>query len=122
MTEFRTGRVYDEPSADDGVRVLADRLWPRGLSKESARLDLWAKDVTPSAELRAWYHSHPDQFDEFAGRYRRELDGQGQALDEVRAAGDVVTLLTARKELEHSHLVVLVDVLSEGAGEQAPAT
>lgn len=109
--EFRTARVYDGPSTDDGIRVLADRLWPRGLSKDKAAVDLWAKDVTPSNDLRTWYHAHSDRFEEFAERYRAELDEQVDALDEVRSAGKVVTLLTARKEIEHSHLVVLVDVL-----------
>lgn len=113
MTTFRTGRVYDDTSAEDGVRILADRLWPRGLSKHKADVDLWAKDVTPSDELRKWFHSHPDEFEEFAGRYRTELDAQGAALDEVRSAGDVVTLLTARKEIDGSHLTVLLDVLRE---------
>ena len=111
MTAFRTRRVYDDPSADDGIRVLADRLWPRGLSKDKAGVDLWLKDVTPSNELRTWYHAHPDEFDEFAGRYRTELEGKADALDQLRNAGDVVTLLTARKEIDGSHLTVLLDVL-----------
>ncbi|MDQ3157426.1 MAG: DUF488 family protein [Actinomycetota bacterium] len=111
MTTFRTRRVYDDPSAEDGVRVLADRLWPRGLSKDKAEVDLWLKDVTPSNELRTWYHAHPEEFAEFAGRYRTELAAQADALDELRAAGDVVTLLTARKEIEGSHLTVLLAVL-----------
>jgi len=109
---FRAKRVYDEPSADDGVRVLADRLWPRGLSKDKAQVDLWLKDVTPSNELRNWFHAHPEEFDEFAGRYRTELVGEVNALDQLRAAGDVVTLLTARKGIEASHLTVLLDVLN----------
>ena len=111
--EFRTARIYDKPSAEDGVRILADRLWPRGVSKDKAAIDLWAKDVTPSNELRTWYHEHSDRFEEFAGRYRAELDGQAAALDEIRAAGEVVTLLTARKEPEGSHLDVLLAVLKQ---------
>lgn len=111
--KLRTARVYDQPSSEDGIRVLADRLWPRGLSKERAAIDLWAKDVTPSTELRIWFHAHPDHFEEFAVRYRTELEAQTEALTQVRSAGDVITLLTARKELEHSHLEVLLAVLAE---------
>lgn len=84
-------------------------MWPRGLAKDEAHFDLWLKDVTPSNDLRKWYHSHPE---EFAERYRTEIEGQGDALEELRAAGDIVTLLTARKEIAHSHLTVLLDVLS----------
>lgn len=111
MTTFRVRRVYDDPSAEDGVRVLADRLWPRGLSKDKAAVDLWLKDVTPSDELRRWYHAHPAELAEFAGRYRAELEAKGEALDQLRNAGEVVTLLTARKETEGSHLDVLLDAL-----------
>lgn len=113
---FRVKRVYDEPSADDGMRVLVDRLWPRGLKKENARLDLWAKDVTPSGELRKWFHDAPDaHHDEFAARYTEELDGDAQQkqLEELRAhaAKQVVTLLTANKDAEHSHVQVLLQQL-----------
>ena len=111
MTKFLTKRVYDDPSDDDGIRVLADRLWPRGLTKDKAHVDLWLKDVTPSDELRKWYHSHPQKFDEFASRYRTELEGRHEALQELRATGKIVTLLTARKEIEGSHLTVLLSVL-----------
>lgn len=113
MTTYRTARIYDDPSAADGIRVLADRLWPRGLSKDKASIDLWAKDVTPSNELRAWYHAHPDRFEEFAERYRVELDDRQDDLREIRSAGPIVTLLTARKDVENSHLTVLLAVLTQ---------
>jgi uncharacterized protein YeaO (DUF488 family) len=71
---YRLRRVYEAPADDDGYRVLVDRLWPRGLSRSRARLDEWAKDVAPSADLRRWYGHDPDKFDEFARRYRGELD------------------------------------------------
>jgi uncharacterized protein YeaO (DUF488 family) len=112
VTRFRARRVYDPPSADDGIRVLVDRLWPRGLARDEAHLDLWLKDVTPSDDLRKWYHANPEEFDEFAGRYRAELEGQDEALDQLRNAAEVVTLLTARKEIDGSHLDVLLDLLS----------
>lgn len=111
MTTFRVKRIYDEPTAEDGVRVLADRLWPRGLKKQDAQIELWPKDVTPSTALRTWYHEHPEEFGEFERRYLEELDDHPEALDELRDAGEVVTLLTARKEIEGSHLDVLLAVL-----------
>lgn len=109
--EFRAKRIYDEPSADDGVRVLVDRLWPRGVSKDKAAIDVWLKDVTPSTGLRTWYHAHPEEFADFDERYRTELETQPEAMEQLRTAGAVVTLLTARKELEHSHITVLIDLL-----------
>ena len=72
-------RIYEEPSPSDGARVLVDRLWPRGISKERANLTLWAKDVAPSTELRKWYDHDPAKFDEFAQRYRRELQDAAHA-------------------------------------------
>ncbi|MDI1460604.1 DUF488 family protein [Catellatospora sp. KI3] len=119
---LRTKRVYDPPAADDGLRVLVDRLWPRGLAKEAAHVDEWLKDVTPSTELRQWYHADPEaRRAEFADRYRRELDGPAQqaALGTLRGrlrAGPV-TLLTSAKDVAHSHVPVLVSML---AAESAP--
>ena len=85
--DVRVRRVYDEPSAADGARVLVDRIWPRGLRKDAIRLDEWAKDAAPSAELRTWYGHDPARFDEFRQRYLRELAGSTQraALGRLRA-------------------------------------
>jgi uncharacterized protein YeaO (DUF488 family) len=110
---FRIKRVHDDPSPEDGRRVLVDRLWPRGVSKERAHLDEWAKDVAPSNELRRWYHADPEhRRDEFAERYDAELESAEwrSALDELRtqAAKQTVTLLTATKDVEHSHVLVLL--------------
>ncbi|MGW4380162.1 DUF488 domain-containing protein [Kitasatospora sp. NPDC004531] len=112
----RVERVYDAP--DGGVRVLVDRLWPRGLKKQDAHLDRWAKEIAPSTELRRWFHSTPGEFEEFARRYRAELDApQAQReLAELRelAAGDRdLVLLTAVKEPAHSHLTVLRERLEQ---------
>ncbi len=109
-------RVYDDPAPDDGWRVLVDRLWPRGLTKERAALDDWAKDVAPSAELRkAWHAGGPDAWDEHADAYRAELAGpSAQALASLRdevARHPVVTLLFAAHDPEHNNAVVLRDVL-----------
>jgi len=106
-------RVYDEPSPEDGARVLVDRLWPRGLSRELAQLDSWCRTVAPSAELRVWYGHDPGRFEEFADRYRAELAGAEcqAALEGLRSLGGVVTLLTATAAIDISHAVVLAGVL-----------
>ncbi|MGX1372305.1 uncharacterized protein YeaO (DUF488 family) [Streptomyces canus] len=111
----RIRRVYAPPEPADGVRVLVDRLWPRGLSKEAARVDEWPKALTPSTELRRWYHAGEGSYEEFAERYEAELaDPEAvELLDRVRELthqGDV-TLLTASKTPEQSHAAVLVRLL-----------
>ncbi len=73
MEKFKIKRVYEEPSEDDGYRVLVDRLWPRGLSKKDAKLDDWIKEIAPTTELRKWFNHKKKRFDEFAQRYREEL-------------------------------------------------
>ncbi|MGB8997068.1 MAG: DUF488 domain-containing protein [Pseudonocardiaceae bacterium] len=114
---IRIRRVYDEPTSEDGTRVLVDRIWPRGLTKEAARLDEWAKDVAPSTELRQWYAHDPAKFPEFGSRYRAELEAPAsqQAVAVLRelAADRPLTLLTASKNLDHSQAAVLADVLRE---------
>lgn len=112
----RVARAYDPPSAEDGARVLVDRLWPRGLSKERAALDLWCKQVAPSSELRRWYAHDPDRFDEFVRRYGAELDEpeRAAALDHLRglARRGPLTLLTAAKRSDISEATVLQDRLT----------
>jgi uncharacterized protein YeaO (DUF488 family) len=113
--DIRIRRVYEEPSPGDGARVLVDRVWPRGLRKDAARLDEWAKDVAPSAELRTWYRHDPDKFDEFKRRYAAELHAptarDGLARLRELAAGGPVTLLTATRELDLSQAAVLAGLL-----------
>jgi uncharacterized protein YeaO (DUF488 family) len=119
MTEgdgtVRVARIYDEPTDDDGRRILVDRLWPRGVSKERAKLDDWCKGVAPSNELRRWYGHVPDRFEEFSTRYRAELSQGEQAEALSRIAGDarsgVVTLLTATKVPEISEAAVIKSVI-----------
>lgn len=116
---FRVRRVYDDPAPDDGLRVLVDRLWPRGLSKERARVDRWPKELTPSTDLRKWYHEAPaERHGEFVGRYRAELDADtlAEPLRELReeASKGRVTFLTAVKDVDVSHVPVLLDHLAEG--------
>lgn len=116
-TDIRVRRVYEESSPADGVRVLVDRVWPRGLRKDAARLDEWAKDVAPSTELRTWYRHDPAKFDEFSRRYAAELNDPKarEALGRLRAlaAGQPVTLLTATKEINLSQAAVLAGLLRE---------
>ncbi|MEZ5320501.1 MAG: DUF488 domain-containing protein [Microthrixaceae bacterium] len=115
----RVRRVYEAPEPDDGARVLVDRLWPRGISKERARLDRWCKEIAPSTELRKWYHHDPDHFAEFAERYRAELAEPERAdlLDELRSllAHGNLTLLTATKVPDISEAAVLADLLTDPA-------
>jgi uncharacterized protein YeaO (DUF488 family) len=114
-SRIRVARVYDEPSPDDGDRVLVDRLWPRGFRKDDPRVGTWRKDVAPSKELRGWYNHQPERFDEFAARYKKELQGS-EALDELRklTKRGVVTLVTATRELQGSHAAVLATLLKGG--------
>ena len=111
---WRTKRIYDEPSPEDGFRVLVDRLWPRGVSRERAALDLWLKEVAPSTELRTWFHANTGAFDEFAERYRAELK-TNPAVDELRRLGatnKTVTLLYGVRDAQHNHARVLTEFLS----------
>ncbi|MEU3747180.1 MULTISPECIES: DUF488 domain-containing protein [Streptomyces] len=114
-------RIYDTPSPDDGVRVLVDRLWPRGLAKTDAHIDEWPKALTPSTELRRWYHGPEGEYVEFCRRYEAELAAPdaAAALDRLReiAARETVTLLTAAKDPSASHTSVLERELAARAGE-----
>ena len=115
--DIRVRRVYAEPTAEDGARVLVDRIWPRGMRKDAARLDEWAKDVAPSTELRTWYQHDPAKFDEFRRRYLAELSEPpaADALARLRAlaARRQVTLLTATREVDLSQAAVLAELLRE---------
>ena len=122
--DVRVRRVYDQPESEDGTRVLVDRIWPRGLRKDAARFDEWAKDVAPSSELRTWYGHDPVKFDEFCRRYTAEL-AQGtprNALEHLGAlaAAGPVTLLTATRDVDHSQAAVLAQLLrQQPSGESA---
>src|ERR1044072_7247671 len=112
-TDIRIKRAYDAPEAGDGLRILIDRLWPRGMPKAKLKLDSWAKHLSPSNALRKWYQHDPEKFAEFRKRYEAELRAEGEGLDVLRAAvrGRTVTLLTATKEVDLSHATVLRDLL-----------
>jgi uncharacterized protein YeaO (DUF488 family) len=110
---IRLKRVYEPASKRDGTRILVDRLWPRGITKAEAKLDQWNREVTPSSRLRTWFGHDPKRWAEFSHRYRAELAGHSEALDELRcrARNGPITLLYAAKDEDHSHAIVLRNVL-----------
>lgn len=115
---FQIKRIYEPARPGDGVRVLVDRLWPRGISKDRAALDTWAKDAAPSIDLRRWFSHSPDRFDAFRTQYLDELDHnklQHQAAAELLQMGknDTVTLLYAARDTTRNHAVVLRDYLQQ---------
>lgn len=116
--DIRLKRAYDEPSPEDGVRILVERLWPRGVSKERAALDRWAKELAPSPELRKWYGHDPEKWEEFRRRYRRELEGKEEALAELGelAGRERVTFVFASRETERNSAVLLREHVVGTAG------
>mgnify|MGYP000854510901 CR=1 FL=1 len=113
---IRIKRIYEEPSEDDGLRVLVDRLWPRGISKERALIDRWEKDLAPTTELRRWFGHDPAKWEEFLQRYRAELEGREELLTRLQheANDGTVTLLYAAKDEEHNNAVALKRYIEEG--------
>jgi len=122
--QVRLKRVYDPPSLQDGARVLVDRLWPRGLTKEAAALDAWMKEISPSNELRKWFHAHPAQWSKFREKYLAELT-TGEAHAALQQLHDLarkrrgLTLLFASKNLERNNATVLKELVD---GERKPPT
>ncbi len=113
MPVVRIKRIYDAPARTDGLRVLVDRVWPRGITKKAAALDLWVKEVAPSTELRKWFNHDPQRWMDFRLRYRRELRKHRKELEELRAqaAKRRVTLLFGARDTEHNQAVVLREAL-----------
>jgi len=112
---LRIKRIYEEPSSNDGFRVLVDRLWPRGVKKERAALNLWLKEIAPSNELRTWFGHRPERFEEFRKRYITELDANPavQQLRDILKDHATVTILFAAHDLIMNQAVVLHDYLSQ---------
>lgn len=111
-------RVYEPAAPEDGYRVLVDRVWPRGLSREKARIDLWLKEIAPSTALRKWFNHEPDKWEEFCVRYRQELETHRDLLDrlrEIERSEGTVTLLFGARDEKYNQARVLVDVLLAGA-------
>ncbi len=109
MAEIRLKRVYEAPSPDDGLRVLVERLWPRGLSKERAAVDEWVKDLAPSPELRRWFDHDPAKWEEFQKRYWAELQHKSDVVEELRQKchAGTVTLVYAARDEQHNGALVL---------------
>lgn len=118
MENVQIKRVYDPPRKADGCRVLVDRIWPRGLSKAEAQIDLWMKDIAPSTELRKWFNHDPARWKSFQEKYRAELRQLGEQLDELRARARKgrITLVYGAKDTEHNQALVLQDVLTRHQG------
>ena len=113
--KIKLKRVYEESDRDDGTRILVDRLWPRGLTKQKANVDIWLKEVAPSTELRKWFHHDPDKWKEFKKKYVKELKGKEEQINilkkELKAG--TVTLLYGAKDEEHNEALVLMEVLDK---------
>ena len=110
---IRLKRAYDPPAETDGTRILVDRLWPRGVSRDAARIDEWLKEIAPSNTLRQWFGHDPERWDEFREHYCKELATKADLLDRLRrlAAAGTVTLVFAAKDTEHNNAVVLKEIL-----------
>lgn len=115
-TDVQVKRIYDPAAPDDGYRVLIDHVWPRGVSRERARLDEWARELAPSDELRRWFGHVPERFADFRTRYRAELSAQGERVQELRsrAGRGRLTILYAAKDREHNNAVVLAELIRDG--------
>ena len=111
--EIRIKRVYKPAEKADGFRVLVDRVWPRGISKENAAVELWMKEIGPSTELRRWFGHRPERWEEFRTRYREELKGKQPSLDELRGYAErgPLTLVYSAKDEERNQAVVLSQIL-----------
>lgn len=112
---MRIKRIYDPPSRDDGKRILVDRLWPRGVRKEAAKIDEWLKEIAPSAELRKWFGHDPARWEEFRKRYAKELKENKNLLERLREESkkETLTLLFAAKDTEHCNAVVIREILAK---------
>ena len=112
---FKIKRVYENPEKEDQYRILVDRLWPRGLSKDKVKLDLWMKDIAPSNDLRKWYGHDVDKWPEFKDKYLSELKEKNELIKELKSLEKyhkTVTLLYAAKDEEHNNAVVLLELLN----------
>lgn len=107
--DIKIKRVYEQPDQADGMRILVDRLWPRGLTKEKASVDLWLKDIAPSTELRKWFGHEPDKWEEFKARYLLELKGNPEQVHLLKQAMEkgAVTLVYGAKDKEHNEALAL---------------
>ena len=123
MLDVRIKRVYEPADRGDGYRILIDHVWPRGVSRERAKLDEWARELAPSDELRRWFDHLPERFDEFRARYRDELQAQRERLGELRrrAREGPVTIVYAAHDQDHNNAVVLAELVRDSSPTDLPA-
>jgi uncharacterized protein YeaO (DUF488 family) len=114
--DLQIKRIYDPAEAGDGYRVLVDHIWPRGVSRERAQLDDWARELAPSDELRRWFDHVPERFEEFRARYRRELADHDELTEQLRgrAENGRLTIVYAARDREHNNAAVLAELLRDG--------
>jgi uncharacterized protein YeaO (DUF488 family) len=111
---IKVKRIYDHYDKEDGYRILVDRLWPRGISKEKAQVDLWLKEIAPSTELRKWFGHDPERWEEFEKRYKKELENKSDLLlqlKELKNSHKQITLLYGARDTEHNQAIVLLQML-----------
>lgn len=107
-------RIYEEQNKEDGFRILIDRIWPRGLSKDKAKIDLWLREIAPSNELRKWFSHDPKKWDDFKKRYRKELEDREELLHRIKQLEKdkgIITLLYSAKDERHNNAIALADIL-----------
>ena len=121
--DIRTKRAYEQPASDDGARVLVDRLWPRGLTKEKAQIDLWLKEIGPSTELRKWFAHDPAKWDRFRGRYETEIKHNVELLEILKRKANegTLTLIYAARDAKHNEALVLKRFLERDI-DNSPST
>ena len=116
MTTIEIKRIYDTPKKSDGFRILVDKLWPRGVKKEDAAIDLWLKEIAPSDSLRKWFNHDPQKWPEFQKRYAKELTDKQDLIDSIKEKAEqtTVTLLFASREIKHNNAVALLNIIISG--------
>jgi uncharacterized protein YeaO (DUF488 family) len=119
MAAIEIKRIYEVPEKTDGFRILIDRLWPRGIKKEDAAIDLWIKEIAPSNTLRKWFNHETEKWPEFQKRYAQELEDKQDLIDEIKekAKTEKVTLLFGSKEVGHNNAVALLNIIHHGSGK-----
>lgn len=124
MATIEIKRIYDAPDKADGFRILIDRLWPRGIKKVDAALDLWLKEIAPSNTLRKWFNHDAEKWPEFQKRYAKELEDKQDLIDLIKekAKAQTVTLLFGSKEMEHNNAVALLNIIHHNTGNKNTCT
>lgn len=124
MATIEIKRIYDAPDKADGFRILIDRLWPRGIKKVDAALDLWLKEIAPSNTLRKWFNHDAEKWPEFQKRYAKELEDKQDLIDLIKekATAQTVTLLFGSKEMEHNNAVALLNIIHHNTGNKNTCT